>query len=256
MRGLRAIEIAMSADDSYMFWVVSSFIVLTGLATDAGADRAVYCHQSSFKVGGAPTASGGLEPYVFSWTGDGAVYLSDRAHSNPTFDVGTAGPGVYNLCVTVTDANEASATDCMIVTVNSALVVAASEEPHWVEHPVKPILRRGVGCWDVYEACERLKANWSFGKHMTGPGGRLVLRIEPGGQQWVIRPSDLWNLYMERLDTDNDRDLDLRDYARWQLKETGVDDENKSLQQISPFDEDGNPKEIQPPSFPKGERDD
>ncbi len=86
---------------------------------DAGADVTVCEDAADPAVGGAPTASGGTGPYTYSWTGTAGAFLSDTAAANPTFDVATAGPGVYDACVTVTDANTCvSSTDCATVTVN------------------------------------------------------------------------------------------------------------------------------------------
>jgi len=87
---------------------------------DAGADVAVCADGADPALGGVPTGSGGLGPYTYAWTGTAAAFVSDTAAENPTFDVATAGPGVYQACVTVTDANTCvSLTDCADVTVNA-----------------------------------------------------------------------------------------------------------------------------------------
>ncbi|MGD2107963.1 MAG: cohesin domain-containing protein [Phycisphaerae bacterium] len=93
---------------------------------DAGADVTVCADAADPSVGGAPTGSGGTGPYTYAWSGTGAAFLSDTAAANPTFDVATAGPGTYDACVTVTDANTCvSAIDCATVTVNALPVADA-----------------------------------------------------------------------------------------------------------------------------------
>lgn len=98
----------------------------------AGSDITVCADAANPTVGGAPTASGGLGPYTYAWTGTGAAFLSDTLAANPTFDVLMAGAGSYQVCVTVTDTNTCvSAMSCATITINAlpATVVNATATP-------------------------------------------------------------------------------------------------------------------------------
>ena len=96
---------------------------------DAGADVTLCADAADPTVGGAPTASGGTGPYTYSWTGTGAAFLSGTTVANPTFDVATAGPGVYDVCVVVTDANLCdSVQDCATITINALPVADAGAD--------------------------------------------------------------------------------------------------------------------------------
>jgi hypothetical protein len=77
---------------------------------DAGADQEV-CEGGSVEIGGSPTASGGTSPYTYSWSP--TTGLDDHTIANPT-----ASPAsTTTYCVTVTDDNGCTDTDCTVVTV-------------------------------------------------------------------------------------------------------------------------------------------
>jgi hypothetical protein len=71
------------------------------LKADAGEDRIVcaYNYGEEIEIGGSPTASGGIEPYAYTWSGvvlhadyiDTLIYatneLDDPAKSNPTVKI-------------------------------------------------------------------------------------------------------------------------------------------------------------------------
>ncbi|MBN8695205.1 MAG: T9SS type A sorting domain-containing protein [Bacteroidetes bacterium] len=80
---------------------------------DAGLDQTI-CEGASVTIGGAPTASGGLPPYTYSWVP--AVGLSSATVANPV-----ASPtSTTTYTVTITDANATSTSDVVTVTVNPA----------------------------------------------------------------------------------------------------------------------------------------
>jgi hypothetical protein len=87
---------------------------------DAGDDVSLCVSDEVVILGGSPTASGGQSPYTYEWTGSGAAYLSSTTEANPTFDISAAGLGTFEVCVTITDANDCvSETDCATLTVNA-----------------------------------------------------------------------------------------------------------------------------------------
>lgn len=89
---------------------------------DAGEDLVLCPSDADPTIGGMNTGSGGTPPYTYAWTGTGAAFLDDPSAANPTFDVASAVPGVYDLCVTVTDSITCSgAADCMTITVGGCI---------------------------------------------------------------------------------------------------------------------------------------
>ncbi len=87
---------------------------------DAGDDVSLCVSDEVVILGGSPTASGGQSPYTYEWTGSGAAYLSSTTEANPTFDISAVGLGTFEVCVTITDANDCvSETDCATLTVNA-----------------------------------------------------------------------------------------------------------------------------------------
>jgi hypothetical protein len=96
---------------------------------NAGIDRTLCADAVDPTVGGSPTGSGGTGPYTYLWSGTGAAFLSSTTAANPTFDVSVAGPGSYQVCVTVTDANLCvSAIDCATITINALPVANAGND--------------------------------------------------------------------------------------------------------------------------------
>lgn len=80
-------------------------------AVNAGADQNLICRQK-IMLGGNPTASGGVAPYTYSWSP--ATGLDNPSAANPN-----AAPRSTTLyTVTVTDADNNTATDQVLVTVN------------------------------------------------------------------------------------------------------------------------------------------
>jgi len=78
---------------------------------DAGQDKTV-CEGDNVIIGGSPTASGGTQPYTYLW--GPSTGLNFVTVPNPM-----AGPSVATTyIVTVTDNNNCTNTDTMIVTVN------------------------------------------------------------------------------------------------------------------------------------------
>ncbi len=92
--------------------VVMDTIVVTTFplpVVDAGADTAI-CLGESVDLGGAPTASGGTEPYTYAWTP--AASLNDASLANPT----ATPTDTTEYIVTVTDANNCVVMDTIVVT--------------------------------------------------------------------------------------------------------------------------------------------
>ncbi|NUM75189.1 hypothetical protein HUU40_12575, partial [candidate division KSB1 bacterium] len=91
------------------------------LIADAGVDKTI-CSGASTVIGGAPTASGGTSPYTYSWTPiDG---LDDANLANPT-----ASPtSTTTYTVTVTDDNNNTAMDEVVITVNESPVASAGAD--------------------------------------------------------------------------------------------------------------------------------
>lgn len=91
------------------------------LIADAGVDKTI-CSGASTVIGGAPTASGGTSPYTYSWTPiDG---LDDANLANPT-----ASPtSTTTYTVTVTDDNNNTAMDEVVITVNESPVANAGAD--------------------------------------------------------------------------------------------------------------------------------
>ena len=96
-------------------------VIVENPTADAGANLDECIDAADPQVGGSPTASDGVAPYTYSWTGTGAGYLNDTGAENPTFDLDAAGEGVWEVCVTVTDSiGCVSSMDCADVTVGAA----------------------------------------------------------------------------------------------------------------------------------------
>ncbi len=102
-------------DTDTVFVTVSS-----GLTADAGADQAISLGASA-NLGGAPTASGGIAPYVYSWTP--STGLDDATAANPMAT--PAASTVY--IVTVTDA--LGCTDADTVNVIVSILPIANAGP-------------------------------------------------------------------------------------------------------------------------------
>ncbi|MFH0867405.1 MAG: T9SS type A sorting domain-containing protein [Bacteroidota bacterium] len=91
------------------------------LTADAGADQTI-CTGMSATLGGVPAASGGTEPYTYSWTPAGD--LSNAAIANPfAFPTSTT---TYTL--QVTDASMSTATDNVTITVTPPPVANAGND--------------------------------------------------------------------------------------------------------------------------------
>ncbi len=82
---------------------------------DAGLDQEI-CEGGSTTLGGNPTASGGTAPYTYSWSP--TTGLNDPTAANPTVTLNAA--GTYTYMVTVTDSKGCTASDQVVVTVQSA----------------------------------------------------------------------------------------------------------------------------------------
>ncbi|MBK9452066.1 MAG: hypothetical protein IPN95_22130 [Bacteroidetes bacterium] len=91
------------------------------VTADAGADGSV-CANSGSLIGGSPTASGGVNPYSYSWTpGTG---LNSTTDANPT-----ASPALTTTyVVTVTDSIGCVGTDSVTVTPSAAVVADAGPD--------------------------------------------------------------------------------------------------------------------------------
>ncbi len=91
---------------------------------NAGSNAAECQGGTDPTLGGSPAATSGTPPYAYNWTGSGAPYLSSTGSANPTFDVGGASAGVYNLTLEVTDANGCTDTDGPVLVTVYELPVA------------------------------------------------------------------------------------------------------------------------------------
>ncbi len=85
------------------------------LVADAGQDVLFF---SGVEIGGNPTATGGVSPYVYAWSP--GVDLSDSEVPNPTID---ALNSEFTFVLTVTDANNCTAIDEVTVTLSPLSVV-------------------------------------------------------------------------------------------------------------------------------------
>ncbi|MBL4658700.1 MAG: hypothetical protein JKX73_11915, partial [Flavobacteriales bacterium] len=86
----------------------------TALVVDAGVDITI-CSSTSTTIGGSPTASGGTASYTYAW--DQTATLDDSTLANPT-----ASPAVTTTyTVNLTDSNNCSVSDAIIVTVETPL---------------------------------------------------------------------------------------------------------------------------------------
>ena len=100
---------------------VESNILPSTLVSDAGADKA-FCAGGLAQIGGNPTATGGIAPYSYNWSP--STGLDDATIANPT-----ASPSVTTeYIVTMTDANNQTAMDTVIVTVNPNPVADAGAD--------------------------------------------------------------------------------------------------------------------------------
>lgn len=101
------------------------------LVAEAGNDTAVCADSpSTLAIGGTPTASGGIPPYQYAWSGSfehsGRIYsassmLEDTTVSNPTFIEGAI-PDSVVLIVSVTDVNDSTAIDSIRIRKSSYIV--------------------------------------------------------------------------------------------------------------------------------------
>ncbi|MFT6845182.1 MAG: hypothetical protein ACJAUV_001373, partial [Flavobacteriales bacterium] len=104
----------------------SVHVDVNDLTVDVGEDQVV-CEGTIVNIGGEPTARGGkpsngINPYTYSWTKDGQAILF--ASSSITFVAENSG----TYCVTVTDEQGCSETDCMELIVHPTPVVNAGED--------------------------------------------------------------------------------------------------------------------------------
>lgn len=105
-------------------YVLIQFVIITNgysqLVAVAGNDTAVCADNSvTLRIGGNPTATGGIPPYQYTWFGSyqyaGSIYsasfmLEDTTVANPTFKEG-AMPDSVLLYVTVTDEEDNTSMD-------------------------------------------------------------------------------------------------------------------------------------------------
>lgn len=91
------------------------------LSVGAGVDRTVCIGQTS-TLGGNPSAIYGLSPYTYSWLP--ATGLNAGNVANPIFTAVAAGS--YNYVLTVSDANNCSISDTIVVTVGAPPVAGIS----------------------------------------------------------------------------------------------------------------------------------
>ncbi|MBX7240368.1 MAG: gliding motility-associated C-terminal domain-containing protein [Bacteroidia bacterium] len=84
------------------------------LDVNAGTDRTVCIGQTS-ALGGTPAAQYGLGPYNYAWSP--AAGLNNSTNANPVFTA--TAPGTLSYILTVTDANNCSISDTVIVTVGA-----------------------------------------------------------------------------------------------------------------------------------------
>ncbi len=101
--------------------ILSGTLALAQPVADAGPDKKI-CPGGSTGIGGSPTASGGVQPYTYSWTPP--FFLSSTTISNPV-----ANPTVTTTYyVTVTDANGDPSTDSMVVSIDSIAYFGAGKD--------------------------------------------------------------------------------------------------------------------------------
>jgi len=114
---------------------------LAQLEADAGNDTAV-CDNipEVLSIGGNPSALGGLPPYEYVWSasyefGNRVYYashmLEDTTVANPIFKDGSI-PDSVVFCLTVTDANESTASDSVRVR-RSRFISCLGECRHYIE---------------------------------------------------------------------------------------------------------------------------
>ncbi|MCB9231788.1 MAG: T9SS type A sorting domain-containing protein [Bacteroidia bacterium] len=83
------------------------------LVANAGFDQTI-CPWMTADLGGSPTASGGSPTYTYAWTGDS---INDPSLAGPTVHPTVSG----NYIVTVTDAKNCTASDTVMVTVDTCV---------------------------------------------------------------------------------------------------------------------------------------
>jgi hypothetical protein len=97
---------------------------------DAGTDKTLFdCAQDSVRLGGTPTANGGSGTYTYSWSP--ATGVTNTTVANP-YVKGISASALY--CVTVTDVNGCSASDCVNVTVvpsNLSVSITQTNPTNW-----------------------------------------------------------------------------------------------------------------------------
>ncbi len=93
---------------------------------NSGSNHSVCYGGSDPLIGGSPSATSGVPPYSYEWSGTGLPYLSSATAGNPSFDASSAAPGVYNLTLTVTDANGCSDEDGPVLVTIYDLPVASA----------------------------------------------------------------------------------------------------------------------------------
>ena len=86
----------------------------TGPFAEAGFGNDTMCSGGTIILGGAPTGSGGIAPYTYSWLP--ASGLNDPAAANPTAAI----TGNITYVVTITDANGCNNIDSVFIAYNSS----------------------------------------------------------------------------------------------------------------------------------------
>ena len=84
------------------------------VSPDAGADKTI-CNGEAVTIGGSPASSGGTQPHKYSWSP--TTGLSNPNIANPVANPSTT--TTYTLTVTDDNGNGCSASDVVVVTVNS-----------------------------------------------------------------------------------------------------------------------------------------
>lgn len=129
---------------TFISLVIFQFLMISNcfaqLIADAGKDTAVCEDVTVLTIGGNPTASGGVPPYQFTWSGSyeyaGRIYtasfmLEDTTVANPVFKE-RAIPDSVVLYVNVRDANDSVAIDSMTVR-RSSYISCLGECRHYID---------------------------------------------------------------------------------------------------------------------------
>lgn len=105
----------------FLAFIASAALSLAQPVADAGPNKKI-CPGGSTGIGGSPTATGGTQPYTYSWSP--AFFISNVTIANPV-----ANPTVTTTYyVTVTDANGDPSTDSVIVSIDSIAYFGAGKD--------------------------------------------------------------------------------------------------------------------------------